>query len=106
MIVLRSMAITIPLLSGFVNYTMAYYTCTTGAECGQLKSATNTAGHTTTYDLYDANGRVTQQTDTNGTQTQYSYDPRGRVKTVTQIPPAAAVRTTSYTYDATGQLLP
>ncbi len=85
--------------------TLAYYTCTTGAGCGQLQSVANALGHVTTYDTYDAAGRVTQQTDTNGTQTQYTYDPRGRVKTVTQAPPVAAVRTTTYTYDATGQLL-
>src|SRR5713226_9910944 len=41
----------------------------------------------------------------NGLKTTYTYDPRGRVKTLTQTPPVAAVRTTTYTYDATGQLL-
>src|SRR5712692_6710663 len=85
--------------------TLAYYTCTTGAGCGQLQSVTNAFGHVTTYDTYDANGHLTQMTDANGLKTSYTYDPRGRVKTVTQIPPVGAIRTTRYTYDAAGQLI-
>lgn len=33
---------------------LTYYECNTGYGCGQLKTATNALGHTTTYDSYDA----------------------------------------------------
>ncbi len=83
--------------------TLTYYddpACTTGHECGQLQSVTNALGHITTYDIYDAHGRVTQMTNPVGVTTRYSYDARGRVLQVTQTPPAGqdAIRTTSYTY--------
>lgn len=84
--------------------TMEYYTCTTGAECGQLKRVTNALGHITTYDTYDANGRVTLTTDPNGLKTAYTYDPRGRVKTITTTAPGGTPRVTTHTYDLAGQL--
>jgi YD repeat-containing protein len=59
--------------------TLTYYECTTGDECGQLESIENAEGHVTTFDLYDANGRLTQATDPNGVVTTYSYDLRGRL---------------------------
>ena len=37
-----------------------YYSCTTGDECGQLESITNALSQVTTYDSYDASGRVTR----------------------------------------------
>ena len=79
---------------------LAYYTCTTGGACGQLQSVTNALGHVTTFDTYDANGRLTQMTDPNGVVTAYTYDPRGRVATMTVTPPAGAARLTQYTYNA------
>ncbi len=86
--------------------TIAYYECTTGAECGQIQSVTNALGHQTTYDLYDANGRLKQMTDPVGVVTTYDYYPRGWLKTVTQTPPAGQgpARVTQYTYDPVGQL--
>ena len=84
--------------------TFAYYECTTGGACGQLQSATNAAGHTTTFDAYDANGRLTRMTDPNGLRTDYVYDPRGRVIEVTETPPGGAPRTTGYTYNAAGNV--
>ncbi len=84
--------------------TMEYYTCATGAECGQLKRVTNALGHVTTYDTYDAKGRVTLTTDSNGLKTAYTYDPRGRVKTITTTAPGGTPRTTTHTYDFAGQL--
>jgi len=74
--------------------TLEYYECTHGADCGQLKKVANALGHVTTYDLYDAAGRVTQVTDPNGLITNFSYDSRGRVRFVTQTPPAGAARVT------------
>ncbi len=83
--------------------TFTYYddpACTTGNECGQLKSVSNALGHVTTYDTYDAHGRVTQMTDSLGLVTTYEYDARGRVLQVLQTPPAGqgAIRATTYTY--------
>jgi len=81
-----------------------YYDCTTGNECGQLEKITNALGHITTFDSYDANGRLLQMTDPNGLATSYGYDLRGRVLTTTLTPPAGAARVTTNTYDAAGQL--
>ncbi len=85
--------------------TFEYYDCTTGAECGQLKSITNALGQRTTYDSYNAKGKLTQATDANGLVTQYAYDDRGRVTDIAQTPPAGTPRTAHYTYNAGGQLI-
>jgi RHS repeat-associated protein len=84
--------------------TLSYYECSTGNECGQLHTVTNALGHVTSYDSYDANGRVTQVTDPNNVVTTYTYDLRGRPLTVTETPPSGPARVTTYTYDDTGQL--
>jgi RHS repeat-associated protein len=59
--------------------TYTYYTCTTGAECGQLHTITNSLGHVTSYDSYNAHGQPTQITDPNGLVTSLAYDPRQRL---------------------------
>ena len=82
-----------------------YYNCTTGHECGQLQRATNALRHTSTYDAYDANGRLTQMTDPNGTVTAYTYHPRGWLLSVTQVPVDGETRVTQYSYDPLGQIL-
>ncbi|MHB1140647.1 MAG: RHS repeat-associated core domain-containing protein [Sulfuricaulis sp.] len=84
--------------------TLEYYECTTGGACGQLMRVTNALGHTTTYDLYDANGRLKQMTDPNGLVTTYSYDPRGRVKTITRTPASGSAATTQYSYTPWGDV--
>jgi RHS repeat-associated protein len=84
--------------------TISYYECTTGGACGQLKSLTNALGHTTTYDSYDAAGRLLRATDPNGLITTYQYDPRGRVLSVTATPPAGTARVTQYRYTAAGDV--
>ena len=84
--------------------TLEYNECTSGGGCGQLKKVTNALGHITTYDLYDANGRLLQMTDPNGLKTGYTYDPRGRVKTITQIPTRGASAVTQYSYTAWGDV--
>ena len=66
--------------------TLAYHNCTTGAECGQLQSVTNALSQVTSYDSYDASGRLAQLTDPNGLVTAFSYDTRGNLLTVTQTP--------------------
>lgn len=82
--------------------TFSYYSCTTGGACGQLRSIANALGHVTTFDTYDANGRLTQMTDPNGLRTSYSYDPRGRVRFITQAPPTGSARVTEYRYNSAG----
>ena len=85
--------------------TLEYYTCSTGSECGQLKKITNALGHSTTFDTYDAAGRLLQATDANGLQTAFTYDWFGRVLTTTLTPPVGVPRVTTMTYDGEGQLL-
>lgn len=94
--------------------TIEYYDCTIGAECGQLKKLTNALGHITTYNSYDANGRLLQMTNPNGLRTSYTYDPRGRVTTVIQTPagvpivcnpgPASATACWQYSYTPWGDI--
>jgi RHS repeat-associated protein len=84
--------------------TFAYWECTTGAECGRLRSITNALGRVTSYDLYDAEGRLLETTDPIGTETATVYDDRGRVLSITLSPTSGLPRTWSFTYDAAGQL--
>lgn len=50
--------------------TFAYHECATGGACGQLRQVTNALGHVTTYEAYDAHGRLTRMTDPNGRVTK------------------------------------
>jgi len=85
--------------------TLEYYdACTTATECGQLKSSANALGQKTTYDAYDADGRVTQMTDSKGVASTFSYDSRGRILTLAQQPNVGATRLTQYTYTASGDI--
>jgi len=77
----------------------------TGFGCEMLASVTNPAGQVTTFGQYDANGRLLRKTDPNGLVTTYTYDLRGRVRTVTETPALGLARTTTYTHDAAGRLL-
>lgn len=85
--------------------TFEYYSCNSGAECGQLKKASNAKGHVTSYDTYDSAARLTQSTDPNGTVSAYTYHPRGWLLSLTQTSVSGDVRTTTYEYDAVGQIL-
>jgi YD repeat-containing protein len=66
---------------------------------GNVNTVTNAAGHVTTYSNYDGAGRPLSVTDPNGVVTTLTYWPRGWLKTRT-----VATETTSYDYDAVGQL--
>jgi RHS repeat-associated protein len=50
---------------------------------GNLSWRSDAMARKTTYDLYDADNRLKQQTDPEGRVTQYDYDPLGRVTKVT-----------------------
>ncbi len=86
--------------------TMTYNECAEGAGCGQLASTTNALGYVTTFDHYDANGRLLQSTEPNGLITSRTYDRRGHLLSVTLTSQQGrgAKRTTSYEYDGVGQL--
>jgi len=75
------------------------------AATGNLLTITNAAGQTTTLSNYDANGRVGQISDANGTTTDLTYHVRGWL-TSKRITAAGGGngQTTSYSYDGVGQL--
>lgn len=83
---------------------LTYNSCTGGNGCGQLKSLINALGQVTAYNSYDAHGRVTETTDPNGLKTNYAYDLRGRVLSVTQTSSGGIRRITQYQYDERGNL--
>lgn len=59
------------------NY--AYHNCSSGYQCGQIYTITNAAGHTTTYQSYNAYGQPLTILDPNGTVTTLAYDQRQRL---------------------------
>ena len=59
--------------------TYAYYTCTTGSQCGELQTVTDAVGHITTYNTYNAHGQPLTITDPNGVVTTLTYDTRMRL---------------------------
>lgn len=74
---------------------------------GNLLTSTDALGHVTTFTNYDANGRPGKMTDPNGIDTLYTYDPLGRVKTITVKDPAgtAGDAITTLTYDIEGRVI-
>jgi RHS repeat-associated protein len=79
--------------------TYAYYTCTTGSQCGQLQTVTDPVGNVTTYNTYNAHGQPLTITDPNGVVTTLTYDNRLRL-TSRQV----GTETTSFSYYPTGLL--
>jgi RHS repeat-associated protein len=84
-------------VSDITTYT--YYTCTTGAQCGQLNTVTNTLGQTTTYNTYNVSGQPLTITDANGVITTLAYDARQRLTSRT-----VGTEATSYAYYPTSLL--
>lgn len=85
-----------------INDTTTYtYYADTAADhtLDDLASITNPAGHVTTYDRYDRNGRLLRMTDANGLITTLTHSPRGWLKT-RQV----GTELTTYDYDNVGQL--
>ena len=66
---------------------------------GNTASMTNALGQTTLYTSYDANGRLLSMQDLNGVITAMTYNFRGQITSKTTL-----ARTTTYTYDAVGNL--
>ncbi|WP_386066033.1 RHS repeat-associated core domain-containing protein [Tahibacter sp. UC22_41] len=87
-------------VSDVTTYTYYANTDTCVACRGQLHTVTNAVGHVTTYDAYDANGRVTQITDPNATVTTLGYHVRGWLTLRT-----TAGETAQTTYDDVGQMV-
>jgi RHS repeat-associated protein len=79
--------------------TYAYYTCTTGYQCGQVQTITDALGHITTFNTYNAHGQPLTITDPNGVVTTLSYDLRQRL-----LSRQIGTETTGYTYYPTGLL--
>jgi RHS repeat-associated protein len=79
--------------------TYAYYTCSTGSQCGQIQTITNALSQVTTFNTYDAHGQPLTVTDPNGVVTTLSYDARQRL-TSRQV----GTETTTYSYYPIGLL--
>lgn len=100
--------------------TYTYYECTSGAECGQVATITNAAGHVTTFSVYNAHGQPLTITDANNVSTHLAYDSRqrltssdhgGEVTEMTYYPTGLLKRVTvpdgsyvEHTYDAAHRL--
>jgi RHS repeat-associated protein len=106
-------------VSDITTYT--YYSCATGAQCGQLNTVSNSLGQTTTFLTYNGNGQPLTISDANGVVTTLTYDtrlrltsrkigseitsyayyPTGLLETVT-LPDSSTI---TYTYDAAHRLI-
>jgi YD repeat-containing protein len=81
--------------------TYTYYSDTTADHTlGDLQSVTNAKNQVTSYTKYNKHGQLLESTDPNGVTTTSSYDPRQRL-----LSTSVGGQTTSYEYDAAGQLL-
>jgi RHS repeat-associated protein len=79
--------------------TYAYYTCTTGTQCGQLQTVTDAKGRVTTYNTYNVHGQPLTNTDPNGVVTTLTYDLRMRLTSR-----KVGTEMTSFSYWPTGLL--
>jgi len=80
--------------------TYEYYADTTADHTvGDLKKVTNAKGQSTQYTLYNRAGQVLRMVDANTVTTDYTYDARQRLKSV-----SVGGQTTSYDYLPSGQL--
>jgi YD repeat-containing protein len=80
--------------------TYTYYTDTTADHTlGDLQGVTNAKNQVTTYGKYNKHGQLLESTDPNGVVTTNTYDLRQRL-----LSTSVGGQTTSYEYDAAGQL--
>jgi len=85
-----------------------YPTTEDGHRQGDLASSTNSLGQATTFDSYDAVGRLLQSTDPTGLRTNIAYTPRGRISSIvrsTTIGSPSSSETTTFGYDYVGNLI-
>jgi RHS repeat-associated protein len=75
----------------------SYYNCTTGYQCGQIATVTNSIGQATTFNTYNADGLPLTITDPNGTVTTLAYDNQQHVVSKT-----LGSETTALSYYPTG----
>lgn len=68
-------------------------------QAGNIKTRTDALPRTTTYDIYDNDNRLKQQTDPEGRITTFDYDKMGRVTKVTT--PDGSIQTS---YDTDGRV--
>ncbi len=83
--------------------TLEYYANTSGEgnNRGQLKAIVNALNQRTEFSNYDANGNAGKVKDPNNVETQYTYDERNRIKTITNLSTTAQ---TQYFYNVRGNL--
>ncbi len=83
--------------------TLEYYANSPGEgnNRAQLKAVVNALTQRTEFSQYDANGNVGKIKDPNNVETQYTYDERNRIKTITNLSTTAQVQ---YFYDIRGNL--
>ena len=83
--------------------TLEYYANSPGEgnNRGQLKAIVNALSQRTEFSQYDANGNVGKIKDPNNVETQYTYDERNRIKTITNLSTTAQIQ---YFYDIRGNL--
>jgi RHS repeat-associated protein len=79
--------------------TYAYYTCTTGTQCGEIQTITDPVGKITTFNTYNGHGQPLTITDPNGVVTTLTYDKRQRL-----LSSEVGTETTTYSYWPTGLL--
>ena len=84
------------------SYHFTYYNCNTGSECGNVKTISNPLGQTTSYDAYNADGKVTKITAINGMVSEFTYDDMGRILTSKETGADGQERLSAYTYNALG----
>ena len=81
--------------------TYAYYVDTTADHTlGDLQTVTNAKNQVTSYTKYNKHGQVLESSDPNGVVTVNTYDLKQRL-----LSTSVGGRTTSYAYDAVGQVL-
>jgi len=79
----------------------AYFPIVAGdPKSGMLSQITDSLGHVTSFNNYNASGHPTQITDPNGLVTLKAYDARGRL-----LSSQAGSELTQHSYDGAGQLI-
>ena len=62
--------------------TYTYHDCSTGGECGNVKTMTDALGHVTSFTQYNPAGQPTQIFDPNGVETLLGYDAHQRLVSI------------------------